>query len=86
VRAARATRGSAVRTATGPDKGPAIAWLYGIAGRQLAHAARRGAVEDRARRRLGMAPLALTDERSNGSRRWRSAVVVCDNVHTYVAS
>ena len=45
-----------------PDKGPAIAWLYGIARRQLAHAARKGAVEDRARRRLGMAPLTLTDE------------------------
>jgi RNA polymerase sigma factor (sigma-70 family) len=45
-----------------PDKGPAVAWLYGIARRQLSHAARRGAVEDRARRRLGMAPLLLTDE------------------------
>ena len=45
-----------------PDKGPAVAWLYGIARRQLAHAARKGAVEDRARRRLGMAPLQLTDE------------------------
>ena len=45
-----------------PDKGPAVAWLYGIARRQLAHAARKGAVEDRARRRLGMARLQLTDE------------------------
>jgi RNA polymerase sigma factor (sigma-70 family) len=45
-----------------PEKGPAVAWLYGIARRQLAHAARKGAVEDRARRRLGMAPLQLTDE------------------------
>jgi RNA polymerase sigma-70 factor (ECF subfamily) len=45
-----------------PERGPAIAWLYGIARRQLAHARRRGAVEDRARRQLGMAPLALTDE------------------------
>jgi RNA polymerase sigma-70 factor (ECF subfamily) len=45
-----------------PEKGPAIAWLYGIARRQLANAIRRGAVEDRARRRLGMAPLTLTDE------------------------
>ena len=45
-----------------PEKGPAIAWLYGIARRQLAHAMRKGAVEDRARRRLGMAPLNLTDE------------------------
>src|SRR4051794_21807876 len=43
-----------------PERGPAIAWLYGIARRQLAHARRRGAVEDRARRQLGMAPLALT--------------------------
>jgi RNA polymerase sigma-70 factor, ECF subfamily len=44
-----------------PRRGPAVAWLYGIARRQLAHALRRGAVEDRARRRLGMAPLDLTD-------------------------
>jgi RNA polymerase sigma factor (sigma-70 family) len=44
-----------------PASGPAVAWLYGIAGRLLAHAQRRGAVEDRARRRLGMAPLDLTD-------------------------
>ena len=44
------------------EKGPAAAWLYGIARRQLSHAQRRGAVEDRARRRLGMAPLTLTDE------------------------
>src|ERR1700754_435877 len=45
-----------------PDRGPAIAWLYGIARRQLAHALRKGVVEDRARRRLGMSPLTLTDE------------------------
>ena len=45
-----------------PDKGPAVAWLYGIARRQLIHAAQKGAVEDRARRRLGMNPIALTDE------------------------
>jgi RNA polymerase sigma factor (sigma-70 family) len=44
-----------------PDRGPAVAWLYGIARRQLSHAQRRGAVEDRARRRLGMAPLDLDD-------------------------
>ena len=45
-----------------PDKGPAVAWLYGIARRQLIHAAQKGAVEDRARKRLGMNPIALTDE------------------------
>jgi RNA polymerase sigma factor (sigma-70 family) len=44
-----------------PERGPAVGWLYGIARRQLAHAHRRGAVEDRARRRLGMAPLSLDD-------------------------
>lgn len=44
------------------DKGPAVAWLYGIARRQLIHAAQKGAVEDRARTRLGMHPVALTDE------------------------
>jgi RNA polymerase sigma factor (sigma-70 family) len=45
-----------------PERGPAVAWLYGIARRQLGGALRRGRVEDRARRRLGMAPLELTDE------------------------
>ncbi len=44
-----------------PARGPAVAWLYGIARRLLGHAARRGVVEDRARRRLGMAPLELSD-------------------------
>jgi RNA polymerase sigma-70 factor (ECF subfamily) len=44
-----------------PERGPAVAWLYGIARRQLGHAQHRGAVEDRARRRLGMAPLQLDD-------------------------
>ena len=33
-----------------PARGPAVAWLYGIAHRQLADALRRGRVEDRARR------------------------------------
>jgi RNA polymerase sigma-70 factor (ECF subfamily) len=42
-------------------RGPAIGWLYGIAHRQLANVARRGAVETRARRRLGMARIELDD-------------------------
>src|SRR3954453_6612895 len=42
-----------------PDKGPGAAWLYGIARPQLAPAAHKGAVEHRARRRLGMSPIAL---------------------------
>jgi RNA polymerase sigma-70 factor (ECF subfamily) len=45
-----------------PQRGPAIGWLYGIAHRQLGHLARRGAVELRYRRRLGMARIELHDE------------------------
>ena len=44
-----------------PRRGPAAAWLFGIARRHLGRARRRGAVEDRARRRLGIPPLELTD-------------------------
>src|SRR3954464_190167 len=44
------------------ERGPGAAWLYGIAKRQLAHAAHKGAVEDRARRRLGVNAIALPDE------------------------
>src|ERR687894_2211648 len=43
-----------------PARGPAVGWLYGIARRRLADAQRRGAVEDRARRRPGMQPPVLT--------------------------
>jgi RNA polymerase sigma factor (sigma-70 family) len=45
-----------------PGPRPAEAWLYGIARRTLALSLRRGRVEARARRRLGMPPLELTDE------------------------
>ncbi len=45
-----------------PDRGPAVAWLYGIAHRQLGRLWERGAVDARARRRLGMERLQLTDE------------------------
>ena len=41
---------------------PASAWLFGIAQHKLAKSRRRGVVEDRARRRLGMSPLTLDDE------------------------
>ena len=64
-----------------PARGPAVGWLYGIARRLLHHAQRRGAVEDRARRRLGMAPLDLTDaaieriEALAGSERARAAAL-----------
>jgi RNA polymerase sigma factor (sigma-70 family) len=45
-----------------PANGPATGWLYGIARHKLARTLAHGRVEDRARRTLGMAPLALDDE------------------------
>jgi RNA polymerase sigma factor (sigma-70 family) len=45
-----------------PRREPAAAWLFGIARNTLAMSRRQGRVEARARRRLGMAPLVLTDE------------------------
>jgi RNA polymerase sigma-70 factor (ECF subfamily) len=44
-----------------PDKGSAGAWLYGIALKKLADLQRRGYVERKGRRRLGMERLDLTD-------------------------
>ncbi len=45
-----------------PRRGPAAAWLYGIARNTLLMSRRRGRVEARARQRLGMPVLELTDE------------------------
>lgn len=45
-----------------PEKGPPVAWLLGIARHKLLESRRRGRVESAARRRLGIAPVALTDE------------------------
>ena len=45
-----------------PRVAPASAWLFGIARNVLAESWRRGRVEDRARRRLGMPRLDLTDD------------------------
>ena len=62
-----------------PERGPAVAWLYGIARRQLTHAARRGAVEDRARRgsacRRSRSPMRRSSAWRRGRRR-RSAAVL----------
>ena len=45
-----------------PGREPALAGLFGIARNKWLHARRRGAVEDRARRRLRMEPLVLDDD------------------------
>src|SRR5436190_19778690 len=44
-----------------PGQGHADSWLFAIAYHKLADAQRRGAAEDRARRRLGMQRIELTD-------------------------
>jgi RNA polymerase sigma-70 factor (ECF subfamily) len=44
-----------------PARGPATAWLYGIAANKLRESLRRGRVQDRARRELGLEPVQLED-------------------------
>ncbi len=45
-----------------PRRSSALAWLFTIAHHKMADSIRRGQVEDRARRRLGLEPLVFTDE------------------------
>lgn len=45
-----------------PGGAPALAWLYGIAANKLRESARRGRVEEAARRRLAWQPQQLQDE------------------------
>jgi RNA polymerase sigma-70 factor (ECF subfamily) len=45
-----------------PGGPPALAWLYGIAANKLRESARRGRVEEEARRRLAWQPQQLDDE------------------------
>jgi len=44
------------------ELGSARGWLFGIARHELADMWQRGRVEDRARRRVGLEPISLTDE------------------------
>jgi RNA polymerase sigma-70 factor, ECF subfamily len=44
-----------------PERGSVGAWLTGIARNKLRESRRRGRVEDSARRRLGLEPVALSD-------------------------
>lgn len=45
-----------------PERSAPATWLYGIAGHKLSDWRRRGYAEERARKRLRMEPVALTDE------------------------
>src|SRR5215218_282278 len=45
-----------------PEAGAAVAWLYGIGSKKLADAQRRGYAERRARHRLGMERIELSDD------------------------
>jgi RNA polymerase sigma factor (sigma-70 family) len=45
-----------------PRRGPGRAWLLSMANSLMVDSVRRGRVEDRARRRLGIPPRELTDE------------------------
>jgi DNA-directed RNA polymerase specialized sigma24 family protein len=51
---------SRARYAPQPGAG-AVAWLFGIAAHVLARSVRRGRIEDRARRSIGLPPVALDD-------------------------
>ena len=44
------------------SRGPAAAWVFGIAHHKFLRALEKGRVEDRARRKLGLPPLVLEDE------------------------
>jgi RNA polymerase sigma factor (sigma-70 family) len=44
------------------SRGPAVAWLFGIARNEIAAAVRRGRVADDYRKRVGMTPIELDDE------------------------
>jgi RNA polymerase sigma factor (sigma-70 family) len=44
------------------EQGPPLAWLLGIARHKLLESRRKGRVESAARRRLGVGPVALSDE------------------------
>ena len=45
-----------------PQRSTALAWLFTIAHHKMVDSLRRGQVEDRARRRLGLEPLTFSDE------------------------
>jgi RNA polymerase sigma-70 factor (ECF subfamily) len=55
-----------------PSRGSARGWLFGIVANQVGSAARRRGADTRARRRLGMEPVALADDQ----RAWVEALAL----------
>jgi RNA polymerase sigma-70 factor (ECF subfamily) len=65
------------------DGHEAIAWVYDIARAILAQSRRRSVIEDRARRKLGMAPVPLTQEAVNAIEELRGGEVLDFDETTY---
>jgi DNA-directed RNA polymerase specialized sigma24 family protein len=65
------------------DRYEAITWVYGIARAVLAQSRRRGVIEDRARRKLGMAPVPLADAAREAIQALRGGEVVDFDERTY---
>jgi DNA-directed RNA polymerase specialized sigma24 family protein len=61
----------------------AIGWIYRIARHVLAQSRNGGVIEDRARRKLGMAPVHLTDAALRGIEELRGGEVVDFGEQTY---
>ena len=66
------------RSSYRPAKGAPATWLYGIALHKLTDWRRRGYAEDRARRRLGMERIELTDDDVRELERLGSEVTVAE--------
>jgi DNA-directed RNA polymerase specialized sigma24 family protein len=65
------------------DGHEAIAWVYGIARAVLAQSRARGVIEDRARRKLGMAPVPLTQPALEAIEELRGGEVLDFDEKTY---
>jgi DNA-directed RNA polymerase specialized sigma24 family protein len=61
----------------------AIGWIYGIARAILAQSRCRGVIEDRARRKLGMAPVPLTQRALEAIEELRGGEVLDFDENTY---
>lgn len=72
------------RTQYDPKRGTASAWLYGIARNALYDSARRGQVEDRARRALGIPRLAVDEHDLERVEELADAASGADDIECYL--